>query len=61
MAHEMTLADHAEAWHREQGKKVPPRDSAKWQQMYERWATWAFADLRGPEKPRPRKPRRNRK
>ena len=55
MAHQMTLGDHAEAWQREQGKKVPPRSSAEWQKMYEAWATWAFADLRGTEKPRKRR------
>jgi hypothetical protein len=54
MAQQMTLADHADAWWREQGKEVPSRDTAEWQQMYEAWATWAFADLRGPEETRPR-------
>ena len=44
---EMTLADHAEYWCREQGKQVPARDTAEWQAMYEAWATWAFSDLRG--------------
>ena len=31
MAKEMTLADHAEAWWREQGHEVPARDSDEWQ------------------------------
>ena len=42
---EMTLADHAEAWWREQGKEVPSRDTDEWQAMYETWVAWAFADL----------------
>jgi hypothetical protein len=44
---ELTMADHAEAWWREQGKRVPRRDTARWQEMYETWAEWAFADMRG--------------
>jgi hypothetical protein len=52
---EMTTGDHAEAWHREQGKDLPPRGTDEWQSMYEAWATWAFADLRSEEKRRPRK------
>ncbi len=47
---EMTLADHAEAWQREQGREVPVRGTDDWQAMYEAWATWAFADLRSEEK-----------
>ena len=35
MGKAMTLADHAEAWWREQGKRVPRRSTARWQQMYE--------------------------
>ena len=53
---EMTLADHAEYWQREQGKQVPARDTKEWQEMYETWATWAFSNLRGEE---PRRPRKN--
>jgi hypothetical protein len=41
----MTLADHAEAWCREQGKEVPPPDSAEWQTMYEQWVAFAFQDF----------------
>lgn len=41
----MTLADHAEAWTREQGRKVPRRNTKAWQRMYERWVRWAFADV----------------
>ena len=40
-----TLADHAEAWHKEQGKPVPCRDTKAWQEMYEEWVNWAFADF----------------
>ena len=41
----MTLADHAEAWTRERGEAVPHRESPEWKEMYERWVTFAFADL----------------
>jgi len=41
----MTLAEHAEAWWKEQGKEVPPRGTEEWQEMYETWVEWAFADL----------------
>jgi hypothetical protein len=46
MADEMTLADHAESWWREQGKRVPQRKTTAWQRMYERWVEFAFADFR---------------
>jgi hypothetical protein len=32
---EMTLADHAEAWWREMGEKLPRRDTDEWRRMYE--------------------------
>ena len=54
---EMTLADHAEAWWREQGKKVPPPDTDEWRAMYEAWVAWAFGDLHTPETPRSPKQR----
>jgi hypothetical protein len=38
----MTLADHAEAWWRESGKEVPPRETAAWREMYESWIGFAF-------------------
>jgi hypothetical protein len=38
MGKERTLAEHAEAWWREQGKRVPRRGTARWQHMYEMWA-----------------------
>lgn len=41
----MTLADHAEAWTREQGKEVPERDTPEWEVMYEAWIDYAFADF----------------
>ena len=49
MGKELTLAEHAEAWWREQGNRVPRRDTARWRKMYEAWAEWAFADLHGDE------------
>jgi len=40
-----TLAEHAEAWYRERGRNVPPRNTPAWEKMYLRWARWAFARL----------------
>lgn len=53
----MTLADHAEAWTREQCAPVPPRGTAEWQAMYERWHEWAFRDFE-PKKPKRPKEKR---
>ena len=50
----MTLADHAEAWCRDQERHVPPRGTDEWQTMYEEWVEWAFADL-GTQPPRERR------
>jgi hypothetical protein len=58
MAKEMTLADHAEAWWREQGNRVSRRDTKAWQRMYERWVAWAFSDLHGKEQASRRRSRR---
>ena len=55
---EMTLAEHAEAWWREQGKDVPPRGTAQWRTMYETWVEWAFSDLRGDQERRNRRQRK---
>ena len=41
----MTLADHAEAWTKEKGESVPPRDTTEWRAMYERWHSFAFAEF----------------
>jgi hypothetical protein len=49
MAREMTLAEHAEAWWREQGNALPARETDKWERMYEAWVEWAFIDLRSDE------------
>ena len=38
----MTLADHAEAWWKEHGRRVPRRGSAAWDRMYLRWINYAF-------------------
>lgn len=46
MSNKMTFADHAEAWWREQGKRVPRRKTKAWQAMYEKWIEFAFADFR---------------
>ena len=40
---EMTLAEHAEYWWRQEGKEVPPRGTDQWQAMYETWVNWAFS------------------
>ena len=40
-----TLADHAEAWYREQGNVVPDRGTDAWIKMYEAWHAYAFADF----------------
>ena len=42
---EQTLADHAEAWTREQGESVPKRGTLKWEAMYKTWCGWAFSDF----------------
>lgn len=42
---QMTLAEHAEAWQREQGKEVPDRDTEAWQTMYEQWVDFAFQGI----------------
>jgi len=39
---EMTLADHAEAWHSEKGHKVPKRNTVAWNKMYKNWVNYAF-------------------
>ena len=39
---EPTLADHAEAWHSENGGTVPPRNTPEWTTMYEKWHAFAF-------------------
>lgn len=41
----MTLAEHAEAWQRENGREVPPKDTPEYTAMYEEWVEYAFSDL----------------
>ncbi len=41
-----TLAEHAEAWWREQGKEVPPANTRAWVDMYEKWIEFAFSEFR---------------
>ena len=43
---EMTLADHAEAWHKENGNSIPARDSEEWEVMYQSWIDFAFSDFK---------------
>jgi hypothetical protein len=40
----ITLADHAEAWAREHGYAVPPRNTEQWRGMYQDWIGYAFPD-----------------
>jgi hypothetical protein len=40
---EKTLADHAEAWAKSRGERVPPRNTDAWRDMYERWIEHAFS------------------
>lgn len=43
---DITLAEHAEAWWKEKGKKVPTKGTKEWKKMYETWANWAFSNMR---------------
>lgn len=45
--HTLTMADHAEAWQTERGRKVPKRGTPEWQAMYEEWVEFAFQDFGG--------------
>jgi hypothetical protein len=42
----LILADHAELWRQEQGRKLPPRYTPEWTAMYEAWHTFAFRDFK---------------
>ena len=42
---ELTLADHAKIWGKEQGINVPERDTTEWSIFYEKWVNWAFNDF----------------
>jgi hypothetical protein len=42
----LTLADHAELWCQEQGRKLPPRHTPEWTAMYEAWHAFAFRDFK---------------
>jgi hypothetical protein len=42
---EMTLADHAESWMKENGYKIPSRESTEWKNLYEKWIDYAFSDF----------------
>jgi len=39
---DLTLADHAEAWMKENGHEVPPRKSEEWNELYTQWLDYAF-------------------
>jgi len=38
----VTLAEHAEAWWSERGRKVPGRGTKAWDNMYQTWVDYAF-------------------
>lgn len=40
----LTFADHAEAWIRDQIRKVPERGTEEWESLYEEWVAFAFKD-----------------
>ena len=42
---ELTLADHAELWAKENGIVVPSKDTTKYEDMYRKWIEYAFADF----------------
>ena len=37
-----TLAEHAEEWWQEKGRKVPKRGTKAWEKMYQKWIDFAF-------------------
>ena len=41
----ISLAEHAEMWCLENGKNIPNRNTKAWQDMYEQWIEFAFADF----------------
>ena len=42
---DLSLADHAEMWARENGETVSLQDTVAWNAMYERWIEFAFEDF----------------
>lgn len=42
---EKTLANFAEEWYKEQGKIVPDKNSKEYDEMYQSWVEFAFADF----------------
>ena len=41
----LPLSVHAEAWAKDQGIRIPPRDTPEWVEMYESWIEYAFEDF----------------
>lgn len=41
---EMTGADHAKAWARENGETIPDPGTPEWDALYERWNEFAFSE-----------------
>ena len=39
---DMTMSEHAEAWHKENGGQIPTRDTLEWDEMYQKWVEFAF-------------------
>jgi hypothetical protein len=42
---EMTMADHAEAWWKEQGNEIPKKGTKEWNEMFLKWHTYAFQEI----------------
>lgn len=43
---DVTMAEHAEAWWSEKGRKVPRRDTMAWNDMYQKWVNYAFKSFK---------------
>ena len=42
---DLTFSEHAELWYTEQGNIVPEKGTKEWDDMYEKWHEFAFADF----------------
>ena len=39
---ELTMADHAESWMKENGYVIPERHTEEWKRLYAKWIDYAF-------------------
>lgn len=44
--HKMTMADHARAWYRERGHRMPATSTKRGRKMYDSWQKMAFSHMR---------------